>query len=264
MTEIVSLASSSSGNATLLRHNGLNILIDAGLSAKRICEGLSCFSIDADCLHAVFVTHEHRDHTAGLPVLLKNRDIPIYTSFGTHGSLGAMLRDDQQYCLYQAGETFSLCGDLQVTTFKTPHDTPESNGFLFDTGHKKIAYATDLGYLSEANAALLAGSDIVMMEANYDRDMLFEGSYPYMLKQRISGLRGHQDNRDCADALVPLIEQGATQVMLMHLSRENNHMQVAMQTACDILDAAGIVAGRDLRLSTAPYDTPCEVLVCSG
>ena len=264
MTEIVSLASSSSGNATLLKHNGLNILIDAGLSAKRICEGLSCFCIDADSLHAVFVTHEHRDHTAGLPVFLKQRDIPVYTSYGTHRALGAMLRPDQQYCLYHAGDEFSLCGDLLVKTFKTPHDTPESNGFLFDTGHKKIAYATDLGYLSEENAALLAGSDTVMLEANYDRTMLFEGSYSYYLKQRISGLRGHQDNRDCADALVPLIEQGATQVMLMHLSRENNLAALAMQTACDILETAGIVAGRDLRLMAAPYDSPCEVLSCSG
>jgi len=260
MTEFVSLASSSKGNCTLLKHNGRNILIDAGISTRRIFDSLQDFDVKLNDLHAIFLTHEHRDHMAALPVLLKKLDIPVYTSHGTHRAMCHTLKEDQPYVLYNAGDTFSLC-DLQIKTFKTPHDTEESNGFLFDTGREKIAYLTDFGYLSEANLALISGAKTVLIESNYDRNMLFCGSYPHSLKERISGLCGHQDNRDCGDALVMLVQKGAEQVMLMHLSRDNNRPGIAKKTVSDTLLEFDIIPERDLCLAVAPYDDPLAIMV---
>ena len=207
--KICTFASGSSGNCTFVESGGERILIDAGISMRRIKQSLLPHGITPDGLGGILITHEHSDHVAGLKMLLKYYPgIKLYCTAGTAASLTAQLPEaEDSLTVFSAGDGFSV-GNLGVTSFKTPHDTPESVGYSITDGVKTLAFATDLCYVSKTVFDAVRGADFAVLEANHDLDMLKNGSYPLFvgadLLERWAG-----DEGEAAVALV-FCDKGGT------------------------------------------------------
>ena len=253
--EIFTLASSSSGNCTVVSHNGSLILIDAGISLRRIRLGLQSAGLTPDDLTGVLVTHEHIDHISGIKMLVKYHKIPVFTSSGTACGICRWAPEAEPFmnCV-GPGVEFSL-GDIAVKSFKTPHDAYESVGYRLEAGGKKLAYITDLGCVTDDIIDAACGADVAVIEANHDVAMLKTGPYPYHLKQRILSGHGHLSNPDSAGFAVRLAASGTRHLLLAHLSRENNTPRLARDTVESSLSEAGITVGGDVELDVAPPDT---------
>ncbi len=250
MARFCPLFSGSSGNCLYIGTPDSGILIDAGVSARRIEHALCERGIDPKRIQAIFVTHEHTDHTAGLRVLQKRYGMPIYASNGTIEGLyesGAFCETATCLPIEQA-----QLDDFYVTAFRTSHDCRESNGFCVEVRDgRRIGIATDLGVMTDTVRDGLHGCDLVHIESNHDVRMLETGSYPYPLKRRILSERGHLSNENCARELPDLLRTGTTRIVLGHLSRENNLPTLAHATAISQLVQAGFSENRDFVLQTA-------------
>jgi phosphoribosyl 1,2-cyclic phosphodiesterase len=250
--EICTLASGSSGNSLLAKTAQGAILVDAGISCKRVCDGLKAHGVDPAELSGIVITHEHSDHISGLTVLLKKYRLPIYTSAETGRQLCYRIPAIEDLIHpVKAGEDFQL-GGLELHPFHTPHDAAGSLGFSFYDGHRRASIATDFGYVTDEIADAVRGSDFVLMEANYEEDWLLEGSYPYPLKQRILGDHGHLSNADGAELACYLARNGTKNLVLGHLSKENNSPDQAYRVVSQKLLQAGVELGKDMSLSVAP------------
>lgn len=230
---LCTLYSGSSGNASYLETPGARILIDAGKCTRTLIASLKSIGVDVDTLDAIFVTHEHTDHIASLEVLTKKHPIPVHI----------LLRSAQRYAknppealcncfvLYRSAPFTARVGDVTVTAFATPHDSRASVGYRFTfsdgEGSVSVGLATDIGYVTEDIRAGLTGCESVILESNHDEEMLMYGPYPYDLKLRIRGKRGHLSNRDCADFAAELAGQGTRNFLLAHISEENNYPDLA-------------------------------------
>ncbi|MDR2753529.1 MAG: MBL fold metallo-hydrolase [Oscillospiraceae bacterium] len=250
MASLIPLFSSSAGNCILVGGAAGGVLIDAGVSAKRIAQALAAAQCDAQKIAAVFVTHEHNDHVAGLRVLCERHHIPV---FATPGTLEFLAREGKISAKMQvqpmpAGGVEA--GGLLVRAFKTSHDASEPCGFCCEdeSGHR-TAVATDTGCITEETRAALLGCDTVMLESNHEVTMLQNGGYPYWLKRRILGDQGHLSNVVCASFLPALLQRGAGRFFLGHLSRENNTPALARATATAAFDAMGARKGVDYELT---------------
>lgn len=236
MARIYPLFSSSSGNCTYIGDEHSGILIDAGVSCKKICDALHCNGLSPEAVQGIFVTHTHSDHIQGIKVLTKKYNIPIYAQ---RTNL-QILADNDKVCgecsLSETdGQTVTV-GDFQVEGFETPHDTPASCGYKITLSDGKVcAVCTDLGYVTPEIAQTLNGCDLVVLESNYDKTMLKNGSYPYQLKMRIASDHGHLSNDDCGEQLVSLMDNGVCRFILGHLSRHNNTPQAAENSAVNAL-----------------------------
>ena len=256
---ICTLASSSSGNCAVVSHGKIHILIDAGISLRRIKDCLRGFGLSPGDLGCVLVTHDHIDHIRGMQMLLKYHKTPVFSSHGTACSMLAAFSEAEPFVnVFETGSAFDF-GGVAVQSFSTPHDASGSVGFTLSAAGKKLAYVTDLGFVTDEvlNAAL--GSDVAIIEANHDRDMLRRGPYPQFLKRRILSEHGHLANGDSGDFAVSLAASGLRYVMLAHLSRENNTPQLAHTTVGDALLKAGFPVGRDVELDIAPPDAPGRI-----
>ncbi len=242
------LASGSSGNALVLSWEGGHILVDAGISCRRIAQGLEALGLGLRDLDAVLVTHTHSDHISGLQTLLKRTDCPVYASAGAGRDLlrRMVLLEDR---LEAAEGPFSV-KDCAVTPFPTSHDAPGSRGYRFDTPDGGFGLLTDSGAVTAEAAAVLPGVALAVLEANHDVETLRSGPYPYFLKERILGPSGHLCNEDAAAFAVALAAAGAREIVLAHLSRENNTPAMALGA----VEAALRAAGLSPRLSAAPRD----------
>ena len=245
------LASSSSGNATLFSNGRTHILLDAGIPIRAIASALALFSLSVYDLTAVVVTHEHGDHTAALPFLPQH--IPVYASFGTAAHLPGSPHP------VAPGNAFEING-VALTPFSTPHDTPDSTGYIVQDGAYRMALATDMGHMPDDVLVLLAEVPVLFLESNYDQGMLMLGKYPVYLKRRIAGSLGHLSNDACAEAAVTCVNGRLRSLVLMHLSKENNTPALAYDTTCKRLEQDGIVVGRDMQLLVAPRSEPCKPL----
>lgn len=257
MLRYCSLFSGSSGNCTYVGTADAGLLIDAGVSAKRIETALLRREIEPGSIRAVLVTHEHSDHVAGLRVLCKRYGWPVLASQGTLDALAAAdkVTPEQPLFLLQAERTVSV-GDFRITPFDTPHDSRQCFGFRIEGGNRAMAVATDMGYAPAGLPAHLQGCQLVHIESNHDPVMLANGPYPDYLKRRIRGEGGHLSNQACAALLPGLVEGGTTRIVLAHLSRHNNTPDLADRTACAALQAAGQTVGRDCLLWVAsPEDS---------
>lgn len=251
MARFCSLFSGSSGNCSYIGSAGTGILIDAGVSAKRIETALMQREIDPACIRAVFVTHEHRDHVAGLRVLAKRYGYRVYATAGTLFSLAEAGMADPATPLIPLAGPVEEAGML-IAPFATSHDSAESCGYRIHTADDRtVAVATDTGVFTDSIRCAVTGCDMVLIESNHDVRMLQSGPYPYFLKQRILSDRGHLSNEVCAAQLKGLVENGTTRLVLGHLSRENNRPELAELCARQTLDEAQMRQGVDYLLSVA-------------
>lgn len=236
----------------LLTDGRTHVLLDAGISARRICKALRELGVEPGELAGVLVTHEHSDHIAGLATLTKQLPVPVYASAGTGLQICYRIAFlDQRLHTFRPGDTFSL-GTLDVETFPTPHDTPESVGYAVTSGGRKAAVVTDLGEVTEAVRQGVRGAHLLVAEANHDVEMVRYGPYPYFLKDRILGGHGHLSNQAGGELALGCVEEGARTVVLAHLSQENNSPALARQTVCACLQSGGVDPERDLLLEVAP------------
>ena len=253
MARFVTLYSGSSGNSAYVGGRDAGILVDVGSSCRRTMKALEESQIELDAVKAIFITHEHSDHISGLQVFLSKHNVPVYAS----PEVAAYLADSGKL---PAGTTLCEIGGepvceagMMIESFDTPHDSLHSLGFRINTSDgRRIAIATDLGHLLDGIMKLLYGCDLVMIESNYDPEMLEFGPYPYMLKRRIFGRNGHLSNSECAAALPSLIASGTTRLVLAHLSKENNTPEVARSASSESLFSGGFSEGSDYLLEVAP------------
>ena len=230
---LCTLYSGSGGNAAYLETPTARILIDAGKSTRTLLSSLRSIGVEVDTLDAIFITHEHNDHVAALEVLTKKHSLPVHILL----KCALRYRDTQPEALckclrlYEKAPFTTQVGAVTVTAFETPHDSRASVGYRFefpDGDHTvRIGYATDIGHISQAIREGLMGSESVVLESNHDPIMLMDGPYPYDLKLRIRGKRGHLSNGECAELCAELAEQGTVNFLLAHLSEENNHPEIA-------------------------------------
>lgn len=238
----ISLASSSKGNAAYLETACGGWLIDCGISMRRIEQGLAAIPQALDRLQGIFITHEHRDHVAGLGPFLRRYRLPCYAGEGTWRALlsdGGLGKVDRQLveCLPFREQTL---GGLTVTPLALSHDAAEPFGFSFAEKGLRLTHVTDTGRADEVMAAYLTASDLVVVEANHDVNLLEKGPYPYYLKQRILGARGHLSNAAAAKLLVDSLEDRTRTVVLAHLSDTNNRPALAEEAVKTALDQAGL------------------------
>lgn len=248
--EFYTLASSSSGNAALVRGGGTAILIDAGISARRIAQSLTLLGMTPDELDAVLVTHEHSDHVNGIATLTKKYAVPVFASRGTAYFLPQAAAVLQRF---NAGDTFSI-GSLSIRSFRTSHDAADSVDYRIDAPDGSLGFLTDTGYVTDAAVEALAGVDALLLEANHDIEMLRSGPYPYHLKQRILGEHGHLSNEAAAEFALHCVQSGTRDILLAHLSAENNTPAMAEYAVARKLQAAGC----PVRLGVAPKDRMSE------
>ena len=228
------------------------MIIDCGVSASAALGELQAAKISPGAVKAILVTHEHTDHINGVGVLARKLQVPIYATRGTWEGMGkrAGKLDKAQIRTITAGEDFYI-GKLNISAFDTPHDCIEPCGFVLSMGGLTAAVATDMGYIRSNWLDAVKGADTVLLEADYDEDMLMAGSYPYELKRRILGRKGHLSNEDAGKAACELTGAGAQRIILGHLSKNNNFPDLALKTCEYVLAEHGIRAGRDVMLDVA-------------
>ncbi len=254
MLTFTTLASGSLGNAALVSCGGTHILLDAGISAKRITAGLAELGVKPHQLSAILLTHEHSDHVSGLRVLSKKAGAPIYATRPTLREWYKRNRCDEVKDLFRPQEagTGVQIGALWAESFPTPHDAAGSVGWSIAGEGGRVVLCTDLGCATEPVRRAVAGCDLLVCESNHDVDWVKSGPYPYYLKQRILGNCGHLSNEAGAELAAFAVESGTKTVVLAHLSQTNNTPARAYDAAALRLLAMGCDLERDVSLSVAP------------
>ena len=248
--------SGSSGNMLFAEGGGARILIDCGFAGSTAAKAMAEIGVPLDTIDAILVTHDHSDHTKGVGILSRRYHIPVYANEGTFRAMAPIIGKlgDGMARVFVTGCDFFI-KQLNVLTFPTPHDAAESVGFTLGCGGKHVSVMTDIGRFDERLLSCAAGSDLVLLEANHDVDMLRDGPYPYYLKQRIGGRFGHLSNSNCAQALPEIMSARTKHVVLAHLSEQNNLPMCAYQTVCDAL-AAHLPKGHAVDVHVASQKTP--------
>ncbi len=229
--EVHVLASGSDGNCTVIESDGEAIMIDAGISCRRILSLMDRHGIDKESLKAIFVTHEHTDHVSGAGATARKLDIPVVANMATFdaSNLGCV-----EHWVYRSNHCIDL-GQFHVTPLPTSHNAAEPNCYFTEVDDKKVLVATDTGKFSFQIEHALAISDVAVVEANYDLDMLVNGPYPYPLKSLIGSERGHMNNVDTGLAIKRTMGvNDGRKIFLAHLSKTNNTPDIARQSVSDI------------------------------
>ncbi len=246
------LASGSTGNAALVSCGDTHILLDAGISGRRIAGGLKALGTAPEELSAILITHEHSDHIAGLQVLTKKHRVPIYATGPTCRQLCYKTAFLEDLVREQRPGTGVQIGSLWVESFPTPHDAAGSVGYSIAGEGGRMVLATDLGHVTQEVRQAVKGCGLLVCESNHDEDWVRSGPYPYYLKQRILGGLGHLSNEAGAELSAFAAQSGTRVVVLAHLSRQNNTPARAREAACLRLRAIGCDPERDITLSVAP------------
>lgn len=254
MARIYPLFSSSKGNSTFIGTEHGGILIDCGVSCRRLMNALALNNIPPEAVRAVFITHEHSDHVSGLRQFTNKTGCPVY---GQKRTLQKLMDNDKispfSHVIDMTNITITAA-DMEVQCFNTPHDTIQSCGYRIHTSDDKYcAVCTDLGHITEEVDSALTGCRLVLIESNYDENMLRTGGYPLYLKQRILSSTGHLSNLDCSQQVGKLIERGTTHFILGHLSQDNNRPYIADSTVQNSLTQ--FTRGKDYLLGVAPVET---------
>ncbi len=256
--DLCSIASGSSGNCIYVGSDRASVLIDTGLSGRRIEQGLKGIDRSVADIGGIFITHEHSDHIKGLGVLARKYAVPIYATQGTideirrMGSLGTI--DPGLFCPIVPDQTVEV-GDLELNPFRISHDAADPVAYRISCGEKHVAVATDMGCYDEYTVEHLQGLDALLLESNHDIRMLQAGPYPYYLKQRILGRRGHLSNENAGRLLCEVIHDRLKYIFLGHLSQENNYEALAYETVCaEITLGDNPYRARDFDIQVAKRD----------
>ncbi|MDR1330876.1 MAG: MBL fold metallo-hydrolase [Tannerella sp.] len=258
----LSLASGSSGNCYYVGTAEYGILIDAGIGLRQIKKTLKDRGVDFDRIEALLVTHDHADHIKTAGILGEKCGLPVYTTARVHDGIdrsryvGETLHASRRTI---AKETPFAIRDLRIEAFEVPHDSFDCVGYEIECDGCRFTIATDVGHISPTVARYLRRARHIVLEANYDEEMLRNGSYPDFLKERVAGDGGHLSNREAADFLALNYTPSWRTVWLCHLSRENNHPELAGRTVDLRLAQAGISVGRDLALHVLGRTTPSGI-----
>lgn len=262
---LCSIASGSSGNCIYAGSGNTHLLVDTGISKKKIEEGLKVLDVKGEELDGILITHEHSDHIQGLGVFSRKYEIPIYATKGTiegirsYKSLGVMpegllhvIKTDQDFVL----------GDITVHPFAISHDAKEPCGYRMNCQGRSAAVATDLGTYDSYIVENLKGLDAVLLEANHDIHMLEAGPYPYPLKRRVMGDKGHLSNELSGRLLCDILHDGLKSVMLGHLSKENNYAELAYETVkLEVTFGDNPYRGEDIPLQVARRDRISDIVM---
>ncbi|NDW11557.1 MBL fold metallo-hydrolase [Bacteroides sp. 214] len=260
--KFLSLASGSSGNCYYLGYGKHGILIDAGIGVRTIKKRLKDVNIAMESILGVLVTHDHADHIKSVGNLGEKLHIPIYTTAHIHEGI------NKSYCVteklyscvrYIKKEEPTQIAAFNITAFEVPHDGTDNVGYYIEVGGKNFSFLTDLGEITPLAAHYINKAHYLILEANYDDEMLRMGTYPEYLKQRITGSNGHLSNNATADFLAENINEHLQHIWLCHLSKDNNHPELAYKTVEYKLRAKGIIPGKDVQLVALKRNTASEL-----
>lgn len=260
------LASGSSGNSMVVGHKNRSFLVDCGVSLKSLLHNLSMLNLPPSEIEGIIVTHEHTDHIKGIGAVARKLKVPVYASAKIWDEMAhalGKLADEQKIVV----EDSFTCAGLNIRIFPTSHDSRESYGLRVEQGDREdrkkiLGIATDTGIITEEMHQSLKGCDALVVEANHDQEMLWQGRYPWYLKKRISGNFGHLENKQCAEGLLEWIDENTERIVLAHLSEENNTPELALSTILQILKGSKITKKNpNVRLRVAPRYTPHELIV---
>ena len=263
---ICSIASGSSGNCIYVGSDNTHVIIDAGISGKRIEEGLNRIGLSTADLDAILITHEHSDHIASLGVLSRKYAIPMYATKGTISGI-----TDQKYIgsidrsLFNEISAYNdfTIDDLTVKPIEVSHDAAEPVAYRIEHGGRSVGVCTDLGTYDDRIVEGFSGVDALFLEANHDVRMLQVGKYPYYLKQRILSDKGHLSNENCGRLLCRLLHDDMRSITLSHLSAENNLAELAYEAVrMEIMMDDGVYSPSDFEIKVAKRSEPSEVIAC--
>lgn len=253
MFKFCNLYSGSSGNCSYIESDNAKVLIDCGVSSKKAGEALQSLNVSFDEIDAILVTHEHSDHVKGLEVTCKKFNVPIYANEATFNNIKQNIPDESKK-YFVNNDKFEI-KDLEIFPFSIPHDAADPCGFNVINNDKKISVATDIGHMTKEIINNLSGSDFVLLESNYEPEMLKCSQYPYMLKKRILGPNGHLSNEDAGDAISYLVKSGIKNISLGHLSQHNNFPELAYKTVMESLISKNVNLS-NLSLNVASRSEP--------
>jgi len=264
MMRLLSIASGSSGNCIYVGDDDTHLLVDAGISKKRVEDGLRTLGVTGEELSGILVTHEHIDHIQGLGVFSRKYQIPIYATRGTLEGIRSChtLGKLPEGILHEirVDEAFTL-GTMKVCPFAISHDAREPSGYRIENGEKSVAVATDLGKYDGYTVKHLKNLNAVVLEANHDIHMLEVGPYHYPLKRRVMGEKGHLSNELSGRLLCDILHDGLQYVILGHLSKENNYAELAYETVkLEITLGDNPYKGEDIPMMVAKRDTISEAV----
>ncbi|CAM3648158.1 MBL fold metallo-hydrolase [Marinicrinis lubricantis] len=252
------LASGSTGNAAVIRSKDVMLMVDAGLSAKKLEQLLSEREVSGEHLDGILVTHEHSDHIKGLGAIARKYKLSVYANEKTWEAMNKHVGqlEDEQKKVIEIGQTLQF-GELTVESYPLSHDAAEPMGFCFRQGDRKVSIATDLGYVSAKVREKILDSDAIVLESNHDVEMLRVGRYPWNIKRRILSDVGHLSNEAAGEALVQLLSENTRRVYLAHLSQDHNMMDLAKLTVNTMCKERGIhLENRRVKLMDTYYDRP--------
>lgn len=263
MLKLISLGSGSSGNCYLLYTETEGLLIDAGIGVRSVKKCLRNYGIPFNRIKHLIITHDHADHVKSVGSVSRDFDLTVYSTLTVHVGI------NNNYCvrckidparvrMFEKGDTVTL-GSFIVTSFDVPHDSLDSVGYRIQVGDVVFCIMTDVGHLTDEMKKYIGEANYLIIEANYDEEMLKAGTYPAHLKARILGDKGHMSNVECGNALAENATEKLKHVWLCHLSEENNHPELARKTVEQILRSYGIIAGKDFELDVLKRTKPSEV-----
>ncbi len=262
MARIFPICSSSEGNSTFIGTRGHGILVDAGCSFRALNNSLALIDTDMSGIEAIFITHEHTDHIKGLEQIVKHTKIPLFATPATAEALRANGKVPRDAVIYDAYDGYKSAS-FEVCAFSTSHDAADSVGYKVRYGGEYYGVCTDTGHVTGEAEKALIGCAAVLLESNYDEDMLRRNpNYHAELKRRIMSAHGHLSNTDSAEFAEKLVRGGTRHLILGHLSRENNTPATARGCAKRLLEGRGLIEERDFTLNVAPVMTTGEYISC--
>ena len=260
----LSLASGSSGNCYYLGTSEFGMLIDAGIGIRTIKKVLKDRSIDFTKIVAVLITHDHADHIKTVGYLGEKLCIPVYATADVHRGIDKSRYVEETLCVSRKvieKEVPFLIRDFRITAFEVPHDSTDNVGYYIEYGDHKFTLATDVGHITETVCKYMSMANHLIIEANYDEEMLKFGTYPAFLKERVASSTGHLSNREAAEFLATHYDPKLKDIWLCHLSKDNNHPELAYKTVEWKLKNKGILVGKDVQLLALKRNTPSELYV---
>lgn len=260
-----SLSSGSSGNCYYLGNGQGGILIDAGIPGSSVIRFLKMASVPVASIMGILVTHNHTDHTRGLEYLTRRSFLPVFTTPGVRKSILSPKRRIAPESIREITpeQKFHLAG-FDIVAFPVSHDAPETIGFHIRSGEKAITIATDLGYICNTAALYIRAANLLVIESNYDEQMLINGKYPWFLKERIRSDRGHLGNHQVSSFLAGIIGGTLSHICLAHLSNNNNTPELALQTLNNTLAEKGILLNGKTSISVLNRHTPSDMIRITG